>query len=389
MNPRSSELPPRTSWVATANELDRMIEDLCGKRDLAIDTEADSYFSYRVKLCLIQISTREWTYLVDPLSGVDVSRLGGLLADDSVQKVFHAGSNDIGLLRHHYGFRLRSIFDTMVAAQVLGHHQHGLAAFLKERFNVVTRKSFQTSDWRQRPLSSGQLLYASLDTVHLLELRDQLKAELQAKGREEEAREEFERLADSNHSERLFDPEAFAKLREARELDGLGLRLLSELLVHRDSVARERDRSPHRVFNDSTLLWIARRRPERLADLERAPGLPRYGTDLPQLLSVIAAAAKKGPLKPSLRRKRLEWLEPPLRGADRDLFEKLRDWRHQRATARGVSEARIATTSTLRAIAREHPASMEELAKLEGMLGFRVREFGSEILDLVRGAPTG
>src|SRR5262249_49707358 len=156
-------------------------------RDLAIDTEADSYYAYRVKVCLLQVSTSAGDYLIDPLAGLDLAPLAELAADGAVRKVFHAGSNDIPLLRHHHGFEFVTLFDTMLAAQVLGLRRPGLASLLKDRFGVEQKKTYQTSDWSKRPLSDGQLEYAAGDTRWLLELRDQFERELAAKGRSDEA----------------------------------------------------------------------------------------------------------------------------------------------------------------------------------------------------------
>jgi ribonuclease D len=379
-------LPPGVQWIDSARALAEALPDLRQAPDLALDTEADSYYVYRVKVCLLQISTAERDYLIDPLAGVDLAPIAELMADRSIRKVFHAGANDVALLKHHHGFEFANLFDTMIAAQVLGLRRPGLAALLQERFGVEQKKTYQTSDWGKRPLSAGQLEYAAGDTRYLLKLRDQLKEELVAKGRLEEALEDFEKLVDVGHTERVFDPDSFRRAPGADRLDPVALRVLHDLFELRDQIATRRDRSPHRVFPDHALVEVAKRRPRSASGLYQIPGLPRWQVDRDEraLLETIARAASAGPV-PRERSRRSRGLdgEPPLREEERRVFEALREWRRKRAAERAVEESRVATTGTLRQIARAEALDLERLAALPGMSPFRVREYGGEIVRLV------
>ncbi len=382
-------LPPGVHWIDSARALAEALPDLRQARDLAIDTEADSYYAYRVKVCLLQISTREHDYLIDPLAGLDLSPLAELAADRDVRKVFHAGSNDVALLRLHHGFEFANLFDTMLAAQVLGLRRPGLAALLLERFGVEQKKTYQTSDWGKRPLTEGQLEYAAGDTRWLLELRDQFERELAAKGRSDEAAEEFEKLAFVQCSEREFDPDAFRRAPGADRLDGAAARVLHDLFLLRDRIAAQRDRSPHRVFPDRALVEIARLLPRSPQQLRGVPGLPRWQVERDErnLLETVAAALAAGPLERERRpRTRHAEGEAPLRDDEKRVFEALREWRTRRAAERDVDESRVATSGTLRNIARAERLSLERLAEVPGMSPFRVREYGDEILRVVAGA---
>jgi ribonuclease D len=355
---------------------------------MALDTEADSYYVYRVKVCLLQVSTRERDCLIDPLSGLDLSPLAELCADRRMLKVVHAGANDIALLRHRHGFTFENLFDTMLAAQVLGLRRPGLAALLQERFGVEQKKAYQTSNWADRPLSAGQLEYAAADSRYLLPLKDQLRAELQAKRRLEEAQEEFERLRFAEHSERAFDAEAFRRVRGAHALSPIGQRVLHDLFELRDRVAARRDRSPHRVLPDHALLALARAQPRTCEELRSVRGLPRWQVEREEreLLETIQQARSKGPLPRERRRERGPNGDLRLDGAGRRVFEALRRWRCERAGERDVEESRVLTTGTLRAIARESGLTREKLLGLPGMSPFRVREYGEEILRVVEEA---
>lgn len=359
---------------------------MAAERELAIDTEADSYYVYRVKVCLLQVSSRTHDWLIDPLAGLDLAPLGALCAEPSIRKVLHAASNDVALLRLLPGFAFANLFDTMVAAQVLGLRRPGLAALLQERFGVEQKKTYQTSDWGKRPLSEGQLHYAAADTRYLLPLQDQLKAELEAKGRIEEAEEDFVRLCHSEQTIRGFDPDAWQRAPGAVDLDPQRIQVLRELFVLRDTLASRRDKAPHRIFRDDALVAIARACPGDRAALQP---LQRYAgwqldRDATEVLAAVARGLAQPPWVRERRRARPGDGELPLSEREKRLFEALREWRRARATERDVEESRVATTGTLRNIAREAGGlSREKLALVPGMSPFRVREYGDEILAVV------
>ncbi|MSR46055.1 MAG: ribonuclease D [Planctomycetes bacterium] len=375
-------LPPGANWIDTPGRLAEAISRMSGERELAIDTEADSYYVYRVKVCLLQVSSRTEEWLIDPLAGFDLAPFGELCADPSIRKVLHAASNDVALLRKVHGFRFENLFDTMVASQVLGLRRPGLASLLLERFGVEQKKTYQTSDWGKRPLSEGQLHYAAADTRYLLPLHDQLKAELEAKGRLEEAFEDFGRLCESEQTERGFDPDAWQRAAGAIELDPQRIQVLRELFVLRDEIASRRDKAPHRIFRDDALVAIAQVAPRGRADL--APLQRIAGWQLEREADAVLDAVARGLARPpwvrERRRAREIEGEAPLTEREQRLFEALRQWRRERAGLRDVEESRVATTGTLRAIAREAELTKERLASVVGMSPFRVREYGDEIV---------
>lgn len=390
MSAQPFHLPPGVSWIDRSEALAEAVPGWAAAGEFALDTEADSYYAYRVKVCLLQVSTREGDWLIDPLAGPDLAPLAELCADPRVLKVLHAGSNDVGLLRKTHGFEFRHVFDTMVAAQVLGLRRPGLAALLQERFGVEQKKSFQTSDWRKRPLSPGQLQYAAADTRFLLPLRDQLEAELAAKDRREEAQEEFDRLRDAEQTERGFDADGWLRYPGALELDPERMQVLRELHALRDRLAERRDRSPHRVVRDDVLVRVARALPRDRAELlrlDRGAALP-LERDAADVLDAVARGLAAGPWIRPRRRARTQDGEAPLGERERRVFEALREWRRRRAQARDVEESRVATTGTLRAIAREPELDRDRLARVPGMTPFRVREYGDEIVEVARAVRT-
>ena len=134
------DLPPPI-LVEEEKAFGRLLEDLEGREEIAVDTEADSFFSYREKVCLIQVTVEDRDYLVDPLAGFDIGALGAVFADPDRTKVFHDGEYDVLILKRDYGFTFAGLFDTRIAAAALGETSPGLAAVLQKRFGVELDKS--------------------------------------------------------------------------------------------------------------------------------------------------------------------------------------------------------------------------------------------------------
>jgi ribonuclease D len=238
---------------------------------VALDTESNSFHVYRERVCVLQISTPAGDWVVDPLA-VDVGPLGEALCDGR-ETVLHGADYDVRCLRREYGWRLPRLFDTMVAARRVGRPGLGLSALVEARFGVRLSKSFQRSDWGRRPLTREQLAYAALDTHYLLALHAELLGELRARGEEDAAREEFARIAAVEPREKVFDPEAWRRVRGVRDLDPEGRRVFRALYLAREEAARASDRPPFKVLAEDTMLALARRRPATAEALGQVPGV--------------------------------------------------------------------------------------------------------------------
>jgi ribonuclease D len=277
--------------VADPDALARLVEALRPEPVIALDTESNSFHVYKERVCLIQLSTRDRDYVVDPLA-VDAGPLGAVLTDGR-ETVLHGADYDVRCLKREYGWRLPRLFDTMAAARRLGRRELGLSALVHAQFGVRLMKTFQRSDWGRRPLEPAQLAYAALDTHFLLPLHATLAGELEGRGAADAARAEFERIAAAEPREKVFDPEGFRRLPRARELDPAGRRVLRALWIAREARAREADRPPFKVLAEETLVLLARVRPRTADELARVRGvtpavLRRMGDDV---LSAVRDAA--------------------------------------------------------------------------------------------------
>ena len=265
--------PPRLKpfLVADAPALQALAEALAREPAVALDTESNSFHVHRERVCLLQISTREADWVVDPFA-VDVRPLGPVLAA-APALVLHGADYDVRCLKREYGFVLPALFDTMAAARRLGRAGLGLSALVEEQFGVRLSKDFQRSDWGRRPLTVEQVSYAALDTHFLLPLHEVLARELRARGLWDEAAQEFSRIAAVEPRPRVFDPEGWRKMKGARDLDAPGRAVLRALWVAREERASALDRPPFKVMPEQSMVEVARRRPGSEQELLRVPGV--------------------------------------------------------------------------------------------------------------------
>lgn len=347
---------------------------------LAIDLEANSLYAYRERVCLIQISTSTADYIIDPIPDYDLGRLGELLANPQIEKVFHAAEYDLILLKRDYGWQLNNLFDTMWAARILGYTQIGLASLLDQHFGIQMTKRFQKANWCHRPLNDAELAYAQMDTHYLLDLRDRLEAELERQGRTEEATEIFAEQSQVRMPANGFDPDGFWSLNGTHDLTAAQKAALKSLYLFRDQEAKRRNHPPFKVLSDRTLLELAEQMPASQRDLETIHGMSagqrnRYSR---HLLALIAEARQSpAPVQPK---------RPP-RPPDAVLnrFDRLHRWRKQKAQERGVESDVIMSRDALWSIAQNNPASLEALQSL-GVFGpWRYQTYGEEVLRLLRG----
>src|SRR5215510_5789881 len=169
-------------YVRERSSVQILLQRIGTAERVALDTEADSLHSYFEKVCLVQLSLGGEHYLIDRLAGLDLNGLLQALADKPL--ILHGGDYDFRMLRASMGFRPRGeVFDTMIAAQLLGFEQIGLAALTERFFAITIGKEGQKSDWSRRPLGQKQLCYAVNDTRFLERLADRLHGELSARGR--------------------------------------------------------------------------------------------------------------------------------------------------------------------------------------------------------------
>ena len=222
---------------------------------LALDTEADSLHAYPEKVCLIQISTAAGDRLVDPLAGIDINPFLDALAGREL--IFHAADYDLRLLRKHHEFTPSVIFDTMLAARLLGERQFGLSSLVEKFLGVKLDKGSQKADWARRPLTEKMEVYARNDTRYLKPLEAKLKAGLRAGGRLAWHQESCARLIAECSRPAVVDADAVWRVKGSAFLDRAALAILRELWHWREREALAANRPPFFVLSHEKLAEMA------------------------------------------------------------------------------------------------------------------------------------
>ena len=369
--------------IESVRELESLAGRLARERLVAADTEAAGYHRYSDALCLLQLSTRGETWLVDTLAVGSLNPLAEVFEDPRTEIIFHDADYDLRLLDRDFGVQVRGLFDTKIAARFLGERAFGLSSLLEGKLGISLEKKFQRADWAKRPLSPEMLEYAAMDTRYLPELRDRLRDRLDEMGRLGWAEEEF-RLSEATAWAPAEDEDnAYLRLKGARDLDRRGLAALRELHAWREGVARERDVAPFRVLNNEPLLGMAAKLPRTEAELVKAPGMSegnarRYGRDLLAALE-RARAIPEAELPTWPRGPR----RPP-RDPDVDArAERLREVRDRAAERLDLEPGFLMPRAQLEELARRRPRDRAALAEIEGVRKWQIDAIGDELLTVL------
>lgn len=369
----STQLHIQTNDAAAA-----FFRDIATERIIAVDTEAASFHRYIDRTYLLQVSTRDETAVIDPLTVTDLAPLGQMMANPDTEVIFHDADYDLRMLDRDYGFHANRTFDTRIAAQLLNEPGIGLAALLEKYLGVKLDKKYQRADWSRRPLIPEMLSYAALDTKHLPQLRDILREKLVSMDRLAWAEEEFASLREIRWAP--ADDEGFWRLKGSRLLKGNGIAVLRELYQWRDQLARHLDRAPFRILNNETLLELARLQPRDITALNAVRGLgpdtiSRRGSEL---LRAIERGLKVPPSEIP-RPDRGPRIRPdPILIAR---LERLKVARNSAAMRLDLAPGVLCPNGTLEQIAKAAPVTMDDLAGIPDLRQWQRKVMGEELLQ--------
>ena len=370
---------PAPILITQPTALRKLVDELVQEPVVAVDTESNSLYAYQEQVCLIQFSTAQEDFLVDPLALADLSPLSALFSSSEIEKVFHAAEYDLLTLKRDFGYTFTNLFDTMLAARILGWKEIGLGPILRDKFGIRLNKRYQRANWGRRPLPPDMLDYARLDTRFLIPLRDRLQSELKERDRWALAMEDFDRLRHVNGRDPADLPEACWKVSGSHDLTPQRAAVLQELCLYRDWVAKEMDRPLFKVMHDRSLLAIAEATPQSLKDLRRLPGMSnkqvrRHGQALLNAVQRGLRAEPKYP--PSSPRPEDGYL---------DRVDALRYWRKKMARKMGVNSDVILPRDLLYSIASRNPRTERDLQAILQQVPWRKQRFGDQILEVLDG----
>jgi ribonuclease D len=337
--------------IATASQLRELLPRFESVNRVGIDTEADSLHCYREKLCLLQVSIPGHDVIVDPLADVDLAPLREALAEKEI--VLHGADYDLRLLRRNMDFAPKRIFDSVIAARMIGIREFSYAALVKHYFDIELAKGSQKANWAQRPLSKKMEEYARNDTRYLLSLAERLESELESRGRIEWFRQSCQRALDMAAIDRERDVDEAWRISGAGALRGRASAVLRELWNWRECEAEAVDRPPFHILQNRELISAA----EKFAHGET----PDYKHFSDRRRRTFREAGERG-----LNLPEKDWPVRPKRSGTRPSaevikrVEKLRSNRDHAAKELQIEASFIAPRATLEAIAAD-PSRAEAL----------------------------
>lgn len=363
-------------YIASQEELVSFVERSRTSEVLAIDTEFLREKTYYPKLCLIQMATDSESVIIDPFAVDDLSALVDLFVNEDIVKVFHAGYQDLEIIQYEIGQLPRPIFDTQVAAALLGQTQQiGYAALVHAICGVKLRKLDSFTDWSARPLTESQLEYAECDVTYLPKMYRAMKEELESKGRLHWLDDDFAEM--SEESTYVCDErERFRKLKHIMQLSRRQMAAAREMAAWREIEARKRNVPRKWVLTDEQIVEACKREPRRIDDLFMVRGVRERVTtrDARVLIELVVAALDSSPdawpeiVQPTKS-------EPNVDSQVDLLMSIVR----LRAKENGIAIPTLASHNDLVAIARGHCEDVDILK------GWRKELIGNELMDLLEG----
>ena len=279
-------------YIDSAEGLADLCTQLQGCDWLAVDTEFERTRTYYPELCLVQVAHAEQTVLIDPLIIEDLSSLYELLYSPSIIKVFHAARQDLEIFFHVRGEIPQPVFDTQIAAGLLGYDpQSGYANLVRELLDIELPKTQTRTDWKRRPLNKRQLEYAADDVIYLRDLYAILRNRLNAAGKLQHLQQECTALSDPY----IYEPDPglmWKKIKAAKKLQGSVLERLKKLAAWREITARAENQPRKWILKDQSLLELAKQIPDSREELSHIPGMNKriiqqHGNALLQIISTV------------------------------------------------------------------------------------------------------
>lgn len=369
---------PAPTLITKPEQLNDLAARLAKEPIIAVDTESNSLYAYRERVCLIQFSIPGEDFLVDPLALDDLSVLGPVFADEHIEKVFHAAEYDLLTMKRDYDFVFKNIFDTMVAARILGRAKVGLGSMLEAEFGVKVEKKYQKADWGKRPLTKGMLGYARLDTYYLINLAEKMKAGLEKMGRWPFAHEDFARLSQVNGSPPGEPDTDVWRISGARDLTPQQAAVLKRLSDYRQERAEKLDVPLFKVIGDRSLAAVAAADPDHINDLYEIEKLSsghikRHGQ---AMLQAVREGLQDQPLKRPRKKRLPEDVHNRL--------EVLKQWRRETSKSLGVESDVVLPKDVMFDLAHENPNGSGDLLAVMESVPYRRDRYGAAILAVLK-----
>jgi ribonuclease D len=259
--------------IENEEDLGKLCAQLKGSDWLAVDTEFERVKTYYPELCLVQVANADIAAIIDPIAIGNLESFFEILYDESITKVFHSAHQDLEIFLCLKGSVPTPVFDTQIAAPLLGYaEQIGYAKLVQQVTGVELGKAFTRSDWKFRPLKKGQLEYAINDVIYLGLIYVEFVKKLEKLDRSSWLEKDFIALGDADRYQP--DPEhVWKKIREAKKLKGEKLAVLQKLAAWRELTARQENRPRNWLIKNDAIVDMAQLLPEDIQELGRIKNL--------------------------------------------------------------------------------------------------------------------
>ena len=365
------------SLVSTAPELEALASELTARSPIALDIESNGLFKYRAGLCTLQLAAEGAdglaAYVVDS-QAITLESLTALLSEHGPRKIVHDIAFDARILAEN-GIILGNVFDTSLAARMLGRQATGLASLLQSELGLTVDKKLQHHDWTERPITELQLAYLEGDVIHLPALAAKLKAEIETQNIAAELEEETRyRLGQAAASVAAGDPRpTYVRLKGIDKVSRDEVAILRHLAVVREDEARALDVPPYKVLGPDVLFAIAKVKPRTPEDLAKIKGFA--GHRARQLAGQYLMAVQRGLDDPTVPAEDEHFLERPrlpqgVAKARRSREHRLNAWRRAEAKKRGVDEQVVMPGHCLQDLADLEGATLADVAGVPGIGAF-------------------
>ena len=372
-------------YIDSPESLDEAVHTIRSSSWAAVDTEADSLHHYVEKLCLVQVSVPGEDFVIDPLHSLDLGPLVRVLNEKFL--ILHGADFDIRILKKNSGFNPRTLFDTMIAAQLLGYEKQGLADLTLKHCGVALSKSSQKADWSLRPLPDKLLAYAANDTHYLDPVYQCLRSELSSLGRLGWHEEACRKLLETLSTKKEAGDEEIPRwqIKGSKGLKGRALTLLKRLWQWREEEARRRDKPSFKILNSEILIEIAEwvdKNPA--ADVSLLPNAPRNvkGEHRDILNRLIEEAKSLPPAVYTEKRKRagekIKW------GAkENEKLTALKTERERLAKELHLTPSLLATNATLEKLLQKPPQNERELSDRNYLMSWQAELVAEGFLKIL------
>jgi len=373
---------PDFTWIDRPEQLAEVAAVLDTAPWIALDTESNSMFVYRERMCLLQLNAGGRLFALDTLALTGPPGDGPSTALEALRPALertdrilylHGGEYDCAVLRRDFAIRLGGVWDSQQAAQLLGWERTGYGASVETVCGVILDKAYTQYDWGIRPLDPNALIYALDDVVHLPKVGEHLHELIKLADLEEEMSIACHAVIDAPWGGG-FDPGGFWRIKGVRELPSHCLGVLAALWTWRDGVARVQDRPPGRILNGEALLAVARSAPTNFQLLKRTGMkgwiLSEHGEELVELIKVARTDPPALPPRPKHREVTKE---------EEDRETRMKDWRRVEAQQRNVPLMVVLPAKALEYL-KQHGAGQLEAAPQLGPK--RLARYGDKLRDL-------